>query len=64
MAQRILLQRGNDCSPRMRRRLQSLRHEGGCVSRVTTLAGSVEPLRQWFNRNSTLPRIIAIQSAT
>jgi hypothetical protein len=48
----------------MRRRLQSLRHKGGSMSSVTSLAGGFEPLRQWFNRNSNLPRIIAIQSAT
>jgi hypothetical protein len=43
--------------------MSRLLQEGGCMIRVTTLAG-VEPIRDWFNDKSAFARVIAIQSPT
>ena len=32
--------------------------------RVTTLANSLDPIRDWFNQQPDLTRVLAIQSAT
>jgi hypothetical protein len=32
--------------------------------RVRSLAGGLEPVREWFNDKSAFARIVAIQSAT
>jgi hypothetical protein len=34
------------------------------LTRVTSLDGGLEPLREWFNDKSAFARLIAIQSPT
>jgi len=64
VAERVLLQRGDDRRPRVRRGLPDLLDEGSCMIRVKNLSGGLEPVREWFNDKSAYARIMAIQSPT
>ena len=44
--------------------MPELLNGAGRMTRIVTLAGVFEPVRQWFNDKSAYARIVAIQSAT
>ncbi len=64
MAKLDLLQGGDDRRPRLRRGVPRVRDQEGSMIPVRSLAGGVEPLRQWFNDKSGFARLVAIQSPT
>jgi hypothetical protein len=50
--------------PRLREGVPRLRDHGGRMTRVSSLAEGLEPVRRWFNDKSAFVRVVAIQSPT
>jgi hypothetical protein len=64
MAEKSVLQVGVAGCSRVRQRVPSRLYCGSGVSGLASLAGGLEPLRQWFNDTSAFVRLVAIQSPT
>jgi hypothetical protein len=64
MANKGLLQGGDACGSPVCQRVSARLHRGSRMTGVRSLAGGLEPLREWFNDTSAFVRLVAIQSPT